>query len=145
MWFWFSFGRIPSFPPGLSGRVGAAFLPTSRKNATRGGRGLNDAASVECRRAVGSAFDMLSPVRRILVPLFVALVGVAHAAALARPNIVVLLADDLGYRDIGCYGVKDIRTPALDRLAAKGVKFTQFYSNGQEGSPTRTALMTGRY
>lgn len=62
-----------------------------------------------------------------------------------RPNIVFILADDMGYRDIGSYGVKDIRTPVLDRLATQGVRFTQFYANGPECSPTRTALLTGRY
>lgn len=72
-------------------------------------------------------------------------VAFARAAAPARPNFVILLADDLGYRDIGCYGVKDIQTPAIDQLAAKGVRFTDFYANGQECSPTRTAFMTGRY
>jgi arylsulfatase A-like enzyme len=79
----------------------------------------------------------------VLVSFVLALNGTAATAT--RPNFVVILADDLGYRDIGCYGVKDIRTPAIDRLAARGVKFTHFYSNGQECSPTRTALMTGRY
>lgn len=67
------------------------------------------------------------------------------AAAAARPNVIVLLADDLGYADLGCYGAPDIRTPHLDRLAREGVRFTQFYSNGQECSPTRTAFLTGRY
>ncbi len=62
-----------------------------------------------------------------------------------RPNIVLILADDLGYGDIACYGCEDTRTPNIDRLAAEGVRFTSFYSNGPECSPTRTALLTGRY
>jgi N-acetylgalactosamine-6-sulfatase len=62
----------------------------------------------------------------------------------AKPNIVFLLADDLGYGDIGCYG-GSAATPHLDRLAREGVRFTSFYSNGTECSPTRTALLTGRY
>ncbi len=62
-----------------------------------------------------------------------------------RPNIVLILADDLGYGDIGCYGCEDTRTPNIDRIAAEGVRFTSFYSNGPECSPTRTALLTGRY
>ncbi|MBI2948073.1 MAG: sulfatase-like hydrolase/transferase [Verrucomicrobia bacterium] len=66
-------------------------------------------------------------------------------AAVARPNIVFILADDLGYGDIGCYGNKDIRTPDLDKLATQGVRFSQFYSNGPECTPTRTAFLTGRY
>jgi N-acetylgalactosamine-6-sulfatase len=62
----------------------------------------------------------------------------------ARPNIVFLLADDLGYGDLGCYG-GSAPTPHLDRLAREGVRFTGFYSNGTECSPTRAALLTGRY
>ena len=55
------------------------------------------------------------------------------------------MADDLGYGDVGCYGCGDIRTPAIDSLAADGVRFTTFYSNAPECTPTRTALLTGRY
>lgn len=61
------------------------------------------------------------------------------------PNIVLILADDLGYGDIGCYGSKDIHTPHLDNLAKEGVSFTSFYANGPSCTPTRTALLTGRY
>ncbi|MFV2065502.1 MAG: sulfatase-like hydrolase/transferase [Pirellulales bacterium] len=61
------------------------------------------------------------------------------------PNIVLILADDLGYGDLGCYGREEIKTPVLDQLARDGVRFTNFYANGPECSPTRTALMTGRY
>ena len=60
-----------------------------------------------------------------------------------RPNIVILLADDLGYRDIGCYG-GPVRTPTLDRLAAEGVRFTDFYSGAAVCSPSRATLLTGR-
>ena len=62
-----------------------------------------------------------------------------------RPNIVLIMADDLGYGDVGCYGCGDIRTPSIDSLAADGVRFTTFYSNAPECTPTRTALLTGRY
>jgi arylsulfatase A-like enzyme len=61
------------------------------------------------------------------------------------PNIVLIMADDLGYGDVGCYGCSDIRTPAIDSLADEGVRFTTFYSNAPECTPTRTALLTGRY
>jgi N-acetylgalactosamine-6-sulfatase len=61
------------------------------------------------------------------------------------PNIVLIMADDLGYGDLGSYGCTDIRTPAIDNLATEGVKFTTFYSNAPECTPTRTALLTGRY
>jgi N-acetylgalactosamine-6-sulfatase len=71
---------------------------------------------------------------------------VTSALANSRlPNIVLILADDLGYGDLGCYGCTDIRTPTIDRLANQGVRFTQFYANAPECSPTRTALMTGQY
>ena len=64
---------------------------------------------------------------------------------MSRPNIVLIMADDLGYGDVGCYGRATIRTPVIDSLAAEGVRFTQFYANAPECSPTRTALLTGRY
>ena len=65
--------------------------------------------------------------------------------AAERPNIVFILADDLGYGDLGCYGRTDIKTPVLDRLAAEGVRLTQHYANGPECTPTRAAFLTGRY
>lgn len=63
----------------------------------------------------------------------------------SRPDIVLIVADNLGYGDLSCYGCPDIRTPNIDRIAAEGVRLTNFYSNGPECSPTRTALLTGRY
>ena len=63
----------------------------------------------------------------------------------SRPNIVLIMADDLGYGDVGCYGCSDIRTSAIDSLAVEGVRFTTFYANAPECTPTRTALLTGRY
>jgi len=62
-----------------------------------------------------------------------------------RPNIVFILADDLGYGDLASYGREDIKTPVIDGIAADGVRFTQYYANGPECSPTRTAFLTGRY
>ncbi len=62
-----------------------------------------------------------------------------------RPNVVLIMSDDMGYADIEPYGAKDIRTPALSRLASQGVRFTNCYSNGPVCTPTRAALMTGRY
>jgi arylsulfatase A-like enzyme len=61
------------------------------------------------------------------------------------PNIVFLLADDLGYADVGCYGRPDLATPNIDRIAADGVRFLQAYANSAVCSATRTALITGRY
>lgn len=68
----------------------------------------------------------------------------AHGAA-ARPNIIVILTDDQGAADAGCYGAKDIQTPNIDALARRGVRFTQFYSAAPVCSPSRAGLMTGRY
>lgn len=63
----------------------------------------------------------------------------------AKPNVVMILVDDMGYADIGSYGAADIRTPRLDRLRREGVKLTDFYSNGPVCTPTRAAFITGRY
>src|SRR5438093_5614016 len=69
----------------------------------------------------------------------------ASRAQGAKPNIVFIMADDLGYADVSCYGQRDYTTANVDRLAAEGLKFTQAYSNSANCSPTRTALITGRY
>ena len=69
----------------------------------------------------------------------------ALASAARQPNIVLIVADDLGSADLSCYGCRDIRTPNIDRLASAGLRFTQCYANGPECTPTRTALLTGRY
>jgi arylsulfatase A len=61
------------------------------------------------------------------------------------PNIVFLLADDLGYAELGCYGQKIIRTPNIDRIAAEGIRFTQFYSGNAVCAPARCNLMTGKH
>src|SRR5258707_12848737 len=66
-------------------------------------------------------------------------------AQAAKPNIVFILADDLGYADVSCYGQRDYTTPNIDRLAAEGLKFTQAYSNSPDCSSTRPRLITGRY
>jgi len=67
------------------------------------------------------------------------------SAAATKPNIVIILADDLGYGDLGCYGSPNIRTPNLDRMAAEGMRFTQFYSVAEVCTPSRASLLTGRY
>ena len=72
-----------------------------------------------------------------------------HADDLAqrpqRPNIVFILADDLGYGDLGCYGQRIIQTPHLDRMAADGLRFTQFYAGSTVCAPSRSVLMTGQH
>ena len=75
----------------------------------------------------------------------VSAVLLASSLPAAQPNIVFILADDMGYGDLGCYGHPTAKTPVIDRLAREGVRFTQHYANGPECSPTRTAFLTGRY
>jgi arylsulfatase A-like enzyme len=75
-------------------------------------------------------------------------IGVNYAKSAEKrsvPNIVIILADDLGYGDLGCCGARDMRTPHLDGLVASGMRFTNFYANSCVCSPTRAALLTGRY
>src|SRR5512132_216507 len=74
------------------------------------------------------------------------------AAALAaqtpparKPNFLVIVTDDHGVGDVGCYGHREVRTPNLDRLAASGVRFTQWYSNAPICSASRAAILTGKY
>ena len=62
-----------------------------------------------------------------------------------KPNIVYIFADDLGYGDLSCYVAKDINTPNIDQIAKQGIKFTEFYSASSVCSPSRAALLTGRY
>jgi arylsulfatase A len=68
----------------------------------------------------------------------------ASQPASSRPNFLILLCDDLGYGDLGCYGNRIIRTPNLDRLASEGVRFTSFYASAPVCSPSRAGLLTGR-
>src|SRR5690606_13049612 len=65
------------------------------------------------------------------------------APKVEKPNIVFILADDLGYGDLGCYGQKEIRTPHLDQMAAEGMRFTRFYAGSTVCAPSRSVLMTG--
>ena len=87
--------------------------------------------------------------KKVLLPaalMTVASPALTHAAckkADKRPNIIVIMADDLGYSDLGCYG-GEIHTPNLDRLAGEGVRFTHFY-NTSRSCPTRASLLTGLY
>lgn len=82
-------------------------------------------------------------IARFLFALLMGIVGSATANTEERPNIVVILVDDMGFSDIGCYG-SEIPTPNLDRLAANGLRFTQFYNTGR-CCPTRASLLTGLY
>jgi arylsulfatase A-like enzyme len=83
----------------------------------------------------------------VFTALLLGLTAALHSAESpqSRPNILVILSDDMGYADIGVHGCKDIPTPNIDRIAKRGVRFTDAYANGSFCTPTRAALMSGRY
>src|SRR5262245_5154052 len=89
------------------------------------------------------------PVLRLLTLFLLAAVcfaaGRPAAAAVppTHPNVILILADDLGYGDLGCYGQKRIRTPRIDQLAKEGMRFTDFYAGCTVCAPSRCVLMTG--
>ena len=83
----------------------------------------------------------MRPIEAILS--FLIACGSVAASEARAPNFVILLADDLGYGDLGCYGHPTIRTPHLDRMAAQGIKLSQFYA-AHLCTPSRAALLTGR-
>jgi arylsulfatase A len=89
----------------------------------------------------------MSTPKILLALLLLAPWSVSHAASAARPNILVILADDLGYGDVGCYNRErgKIPTPNIDRLAAQGMRFTDGHSSSGVCSPSRYTLLTGRY
>ncbi len=82
-------------------------------------------------------------VKTILTFLCSLLLTAFASAEVKQPNVVVLLADDLGSKDLGCYG-GPVKTPVLDGLAAKGVRFTDFHAGAAICSPSRATLLTGR-
>src|SRR5688500_7906773 len=86
------------------------------------------------------------PSRNLILTSLLTLFSVGPFAAAqqpARPNIIFILADDLGYGDVGCYGQKQIQTPHLDKLAAQGLRFTDAYAGATVCAPSRCSLMTG--
>jgi arylsulfatase B len=89
----------------------------------------------------------MNPTRTILATLLLTPLAALHAADAPhqRPNILFIVADDLGYGDLGCYGGKDIPTPHLDALGAGGVRFTSGYVTAPMRAASRAALLTGRY
>ncbi len=79
------------------------------------------------------------------LPCFLLALSCMPVAASDRPNIIVIMADDLGYGDLGCYGSEVHATPNIDRLAAEGMRFTQFYMSASICTPSRVSFMTGRH
>ncbi|MBT7851729.1 MAG: sulfatase-like hydrolase/transferase, partial [Opitutae bacterium] len=78
--------------------------------------------------------------------ILVALLPALHADQKKRmPNLIILLADDLGYGELGCQGNKEIPTPPIDGIAKRGIRFTQGYVTAPNCSPSRAGLLTGKY
>jgi len=84
------------------------------------------------------------PLARLLL-IALTLLALPASAADRKPNILLILCDDLGYGDLACYGNSKIKTPNIDRLAKEGIRFTQFYAAGVQCTPSRAGLLTGRY
>ena len=83
--------------------------------------------------------------RRLCFALLAALVVQQFVAAADKPNVIVIMADDLGYGDVSCYGATRLQTPNIDRLAAEGLRFTSGYCSASTCTPTRYSLLTGNY
>jgi arylsulfatase A-like enzyme len=81
----------------------------------------------------------------LFAALAAGLTAAGAASAAEKPNLVWIMADDLGYGDLGCYGQKVIQTPHLDRMAREGMRFTQFYAGATVCAPSRSVLMTGQH
>ncbi len=75
----------------------------------------------------------------------ITLLQVSFALAAEKPNIIVIIADDLGYGDLSCYGATEIQTPAIDQLAQEGIRFKSGYCSASTCTPTRFSLLTGTY
>lgn len=86
---------------------------------------------------------------RVLVLSLIALPAVLRSAVpqpeVAKPNIIMFIADDVSWNDIGCYGNKDVKTPNIDRIASKGIRFNSFFLAASSSSPSRNSIITGRY
>src|SRR3954467_13335012 len=85
--------------------------------------------------------------RHLLLSVIVltCLLGSNSLMAQSHPNVIYIYADDLGYGELGCFGQQKIKTPNLDKLAARGMRFTQHYSGNAVCAPSRCVLMTGKH
>jgi arylsulfatase A len=86
----------------------------------------------------------MMPIKRITILSISCFACVASIASAEQPNVIIFFIDDLGYKDLGCYGSSFYQTPAIDELARRSIRFSQFYSASPVCSPTRAALMSGK-
>lgn len=91
---------------------------------------------------VAGAIQKIASVGLVMVMM---MAGFGYGAEVSRPNVIVMMADDLGYGDLSCYGGEKMRTPVLDKLAGGGVRLTSFYAGATVCTPSRMALLTGVY
>ncbi len=87
----------------------------------------------------------LTDMKSLVLIMLLAVLPVVSIAGVQQPNIIYILADDLGYGDLGCYGQKVIETPCLDKMAAQGLRFTQHYSGSTVCGPSRSCMLTGKH
>jgi hypothetical protein len=85
----------------------------------------------------------MKPTAKTVVSLLLPALALLSASAAERPNILLIMVDDLGYHDLGCQGAADIRTPRIDALASAGIRFTDGYVTSPQCGPSRAALLTG--
>jgi N-sulfoglucosamine sulfohydrolase len=82
---------------------------------------------------------------KLLIFCFIVLFGLKISAQNNKPNVIIFIADDVSFDDLGCYGNKQVQTPNIDKLAAAGIRFNNFYLTASSCSPSRNSIITGRY
>ncbi|MBT7854247.1 MAG: sulfatase-like hydrolase/transferase, partial [Opitutae bacterium] len=82
---------------------------------------------------------------RVFSSILLLLLAVSLSGKTNQPNVILMMADDLGYNDLSCYGSERQKTPVLDKLAAEGIRLTDFYAGATVCTPSRMALLTGAY
>jgi autotransporter-associated beta strand protein len=118
--------------------------PIIPKSASFNGR-LREALGLSAGRLLRLPPALRDPLRQLTPALLLAPLAVAHAEEARRPNVIVLVADDLGYADLGCQGSTDVPSPNIDSIATHGVRFTDAYVTAPQCCPSRAGMLTGRY
>ena len=106
---------------------------------------MRDSGKTKGERETMTRRNFLETTASIVAAAPLASVGAQSAEIPRKPNVIVIMSDDQGYGDAGCFGATDVETPVLDALANRGICFTQFYSGAPVCSPSRACMLTGRY